>query len=176
VKKRKPEKILFSAMTGCFLCPSDFVLAPSECLMGHLETCHKVQRGQELLGALFSVGDRGRQIVQFQLQALLGVKVEPKEALEEVKKEEELENLRWGPAVEKEENERKWAVERERRMALDYYVNMALTDGGVPKNCGRKRKRNSDTGHEGGGREPIERKPRKPRKPRAPRKPRDRLG
>ena len=101
------------------------------------------------------------------IQALLGVKVEPKEALEEVKKEEELENLRWGPAVEEEENERKWAVERERRMALDYYVNMALTDGGVPKNCGRERKRNSDTGHEGGGREPIERKPRKPRKPRA---------
>jgi len=178
VKKRKPEKILFSAMTGCFLCPSDFVLAPSECLMGHLETCHKVQRGQELLGALFSVGDQGRQLVQFQLQALLGVKVEPKEAIKEVvKKEEGLENLRLGLAVEEEENERKWAVERERRMALDYYVNMAISDGGgVSKNCGRKRKRNSDTGEEGGGTESKERKSRKPRKPRAPRKPRDRLG
>jgi len=116
-------------------------------------------------------------MVQCQLQAFLHIKVEPKETLEEVKEEEELKNLRWGLAEEEEENQRKWAVERERRMALDYYVDMALTNGGVPKNSGRKRKRKSEAEEEGGGSgtETRERKPRKPRKARAPRKPRDRL-
>merc|ERR550539_9899 len=80
-------------------------------------------------------------MVQCQLQALLGIKVEPKETLEEVKEEEGLKSFRWGLAVEEEENQRMWAAERERRMALDYYVDMALTNGGVPKNSGRKRKR-----------------------------------
>ena len=83
------------------------------------------------------------------LQALLGIKVEPKETLEEVKEEEGLENLRWGLTVEEEENQRKWAAERERRMALDYYVDMAFTSGGVPKNFERKRKRKSETEEEG---------------------------
>ena len=113
------------------------------------------------------------------IQALLGIKVEPKETLEEVKEEEGLESFRWGLAVEEEENQRMWAAERERRMALDYYVDMALTNGGVPKNSERKRKRKSETEEEGGGTETRERKPRKaraPRKPRVPRKPRDRLG
>lgn len=165
-------------MTGCFLCPADFVLAPNECLVGHLETCHKVQRGHKLMAALFSVGDQGRQMVQCQHQAFLHIKVEPKETLEEVKEEEGLKNLRWSLAEEEEENQRKWAAERERRMALDYYVDMALTNGGVPKNSGRKRKRKSEAEEEGGGSgtETRERKPRKPRKARAPRKPRDRLG
>ena len=112
------------------------------------------------------------------VQAFLHIKVEPKETLEEVKEEEELKNLRWGLAEEEEENQRKWAAERERRMALDYYVDMALTNGGVPKNSGRKRKRKSEAEEEGGGSgtETRERKPRKPRKARTPRKPRDRLG
>jgi len=154
-------------------------LAPSESFVGHLDTCHKVERGQELMAALYSVGDQGRQIVQYQLQALLGIKVEPRETLEEVKEEEGLENLRWGLTVEEEENQRKWAAERERRMALDFYVDMALTNMDVPKNSERKRKRKSETEEEGGGTETRERKPRKaraPRKPRVPRKPRDRLG
>ena len=38
------------------------------------------------------------------IQALLGVKVEPKEAPEEVKKEEGLESLRWGLAVEESDS------------------------------------------------------------------------
>merc|ERR1712210_325558 len=97
-------------------CPSDFVLGPSESLVGHLETCHKVKRGQELMAALYSLGDQGRQMVQCQLQALLGIKVEPKETLEEVKEEEGQENLRWGLAVEDEESQKKWAAERERRI------------------------------------------------------------
>ena len=116
------------------------------------------------------------------IQALLGIKVEPKETLEEVKEEEGLESFRWGLTVEEEENQRKWAAERERRMALDFYVDMALTNDGVPKNSERKGKRKSETEEEGEGTETREKKPRKPRKaralrkPRAPRKPRDRLG
>jgi len=137
----------------------------------HLETCHKVQRGKELMAALFSVGDQGRQMVQYQLQALLDIKIEPKETLEEGLYD--VNNL--GVAEEEDENQRKWAVERERRMALDYYVDLASNNGGVPKNSGCKRKRNSETEEGGDGRTRV-RKPRKPRKARAPRKPRDRLG
>ena len=104
-------------------------------------------------------------------QAWLDIKVEPIETLEEVKKEEELddvkkESLKMGLAEQEE---------RERRMALDYYVDMATNNGGAPKNSsGSKRKRKSET--EKGDGETRERKPRKPRKARAPRKPRDRLG
>merc|ERR1719193_2264384 len=126
-----------------------------------------IQRGQELLAALCFVGDQGRQMVQCHLQARLDIKVEPKETLEEVKKEEEREDVN-------KENQREWEVERERRMALDYYVDIATNNGGVLKNTGSKRKRKSET--ERGDGETRERKPRKPRKARAPRKPRDRIG
>jgi len=158
-------------MSGCFLCPSDFALAPSEGLLDHLETCHKVQRGQELMAALHSVGDQGRQMVQCHLQAWLDIKVEPIETLEEVKKEEQLEdvnkeNLNMGLAEQEE---------RDRRMALDYYVDMATNNGGALKiSSESKRKRKSETEKRDG--ETRERKPRKPRNARAPRKPRDRLG
>jgi len=107
-------------------------------------------------------------MVQYQLQALLDIKVEPKEILEEVEKEEglyDVDNL--GMAEEEEENQRQWAVERDRRMALDYYVNLALNNGGVPKNSGCKRKRISETEEGGHGRTRV-RKPRKPRKAGAP--------
>ena len=149
-----------------------------------------------MLAALCSVGDQGRQMVQSHLQvkikltfflvivteqsiyfivyriileqARLDIKVEPKETLEEVKREEEREDAN-------KENQREWEVKRERGMALDYYVDMATNHGGAPKRfSGRKRKRKSDT--EKGDGETRERKPRKPRKARAPRKPRDRLG
>ena len=148
------------------------------------------------MAALCSVGDQGRQMVQCHLQvkrqltfvfvivtehsinfivyriileqAWLDIKVEPKETLEEVKKEEERKDVN-------KENQREWEVERERRMALDYYVDMATNHGGASKSSsGKKRKRKSDT--EKGDGETKERKLRKPRKARAPRKPRDRLG
>ena len=108
------------------------------------------------------------------MQALLDIKVEPKEALEEVKKEEGLydaSNL--GMALEEEKDQRKRSIEeREREMVLDYYVNMASNTGSVPKNK-RKRKSETDDGDHGMTRV---REPRKPRKARAPRNPRDRLG
>merc|ERR1719234_2206281 len=109
-------------------------------------------------------------MLQCHLQALLDIKVEPMETLEEVKKEEEQDvnkdNLKMGLAEQEE---------RERRMALDYYVDMATHNGGAPKSSsGSKRKRKSETEKREG--ETRERKPRKPRKARAPRKPRDRLG
>ena len=113
-------------------------------------------------------------------QAWLGIKIEPKETLEQVKKEEGPEDvnkkkLRLGSAEEEEENPRKWAEERERRIALDYYVDMASNNGSVLKiPSGSKRKRKSETEKEDG--ETRERKPRKPRKARAPRQPRDRQG
>jgi len=111
-------------------------------------------------------------MVQYQLQALLDIKVEPKEALEEVKKEEGLydaSNL--GMALEEEKDQRKWSIEeRERKMVLDYYVNMASNTGSVPKN---KRERKTEDGDYGMTRV---RKPRKWRKARAPRNPRDRHG
>ena len=109
----------------------------------------------------------------------MNIKVELRETLEEVKEEEMMEDVgNLSAAVEEEENHSSWAVEeRERRMALDYYVDMAFNGGVVPKNSDvRKRKRKNEAEEEAGGKEHRERNPRKPRKPRAPRKPRDRLG
>jgi len=109
-------------------------------------------------------------MVQCHLQAWLDIKVEPIETLEEEKIEEELKD------VDKESLKKGLAEqeERERRMALDYYVDMATNNGGAPKSSsGSKRKRKIQT--EKGEEETRERKPRKPRNVRAPRKPRDRL-
>ena len=103
------------------------------------------------------------------------MKIEPKETLAEVKDEEGMEvvndpaeKMRLFLAVEEKENQREWMEKRERRRALDYYVDMAFNS--EAKTSGSKRKRYSD--NEEGDRKPKERKPRKPR---APRKPRDRL-
>ena len=112
------------------------------------------------------------------MQALPLMKIEPKETLAEVKDEEGLEvvndpaeKMRLFLAVEEKENQRDRLEERERRKALDYYVDMAFNS--EAKTSGSKRKRYSD--NEEGDSRTKERKPRKPRKPRAPRKPRDRL-
>ena len=106
------------------------------------------------------------------------MKNEPKETLAEVKDEEGLEvvidpteKMRLFLAVEEKENQREWMEERERRRALDYYIDLAFNS--EAKTSGSKRKRYSD--NEEGDSKSKERRPRKPRKPRAPRKPRDRL-
>ena len=106
------------------------------------------------------------------------MKNEPKETLAEVKDEEGLEvvidpteKMRLFLAVEEKENQREWMEERERRRALDYYIDLAFNS--EAKTSGSKRKRCS--ANEEGDSKTKERKPRKPRKPRAPRKPRDRL-
>merc|ERR1719285_838338 len=106
-------------------------------------------------------------MVQCHLQAWLGIKIDPKETVEEVMKEGELEDVNkekfsLALAEEEEESQRKWEVEMKRKIALDYYVDMALNNGGVPKNTGSKRKRKSDS--EKGDGETRERKPRKSRK------------
>ena len=106
------------------------------------------------------------------------MKMEPRETLAEVKEEGRLgvvndpvEKMKLCLAVEEKENQREWMEKRERRRALDYYVDMAFNS--ESKTSGSKRKRYSD--NEEGDSKTKERRPRKPRKPRALRKPRDRL-
>ena len=112
------------------------------------------------------------------MQALPLMKIEPKETFAEVKDEGGLEvvndpaeKMRLFLALEEKENQRDWMEEKERRKALNYYVDMAFNS--ESKTSGSKRKRYSD--NEEGDSKTKERRPRKPRKPRAPRKPRDRL-